>query len=183
MNPNPLDRPPSRLRVFIAMSLDGYIAGVDDDLSWLPPPVEGADFGYDAFMSGIGALLMGRRTFDVVAAFDPWPYGDRPVLVATHRHLPKTAHAEAIVGELTTLIECAKTAAKGRDVYLDGGQLIRQALDASLVDELIVSIVPVVLGKGVPLFAGAEHQHALELVRSEAFQNGLVQLTYRPRGA
>jgi dihydrofolate reductase len=176
-------RMPGRVRVFIAASLDGFIAGPDDDLSWLPPPEED-DHGYAAFMADVGALLMGRRTHDVVAGFTgAWPYGERPVLVATRRPLtPRAPTVRAVSGTIAAMVAEARAAADGRDVYLDGGDLIRQTLDAGLVDELIVSIIPVVLGAGHPLFAGVGRPHRLELVHTAA-KPTLVQLTYRPRAA
>lgn len=174
---------PGRVRVFIATSLDGFIAGPDDDLSWLPPP--GADdHGFAAFMAAVGALLIGRRTHDVVAGFaGAWPFEERPVLVATRRPLtPKAPTIRAVAGPIADLVAEARAAAGDRDVYLDGGDLIRQGLDAGLVDELTVSVVPVVLGAGVPLCAGAARRHALALVSADA-KPSLVQLTYRPRDA
>ncbi|HLT38903.1 MAG TPA: dihydrofolate reductase family protein [Enhygromyxa sp.] len=173
-----------RLRVFIASSLDGFIAGPDDDLSWLPQPSSepGGDFGYGAFMAEVGALLMGRRTFDVVLGFGgEWPYGERPVLVTTHRPLPSSApaSARAVSGSITELVEAAREAAGGRDVYIDGGDLIRQALDAELIDELVVTLIPVILGAGHPLFAGAQRRHALELIEHTAHAGGLISLRYR----
>ncbi len=167
-----------RVRVFIACSLDGFIAGDDDDLSWLPDSPE--DHGYDAFMAEVGALLIGRGTFDVASGFDPWPYGDRPVLVATTRPMvvPGPTVRE-VAGAIATLVDQARTAAGGRDVYLDGGNLIRQALDADLIDELIVTFIPVILGAGDPLFAGVAHRRHLQLV-SHRVVSGLMQGTYRP---
>lgn len=172
-----------RVRVFIASSLDGFIAGPNDDLSWLPAP-EGDDHGYAAFMAEVGALLMGRRTHDVVAGFaGEWPYGDKPVLVATRRALAaKSPTVRAVTGTIAGMVAEALETAGGRDVYLDGGDLIRQALDAGLIDELIVSVIPVVLGAGIPLFAGVTRVHALELVNTTS-KPTLVQLTYRPRAA
>lgn len=168
-----------RVRVFLACSLDGFIAGPNDDLSWLPPP--GADdHGYAAFMADVGALLMGRRTYDVVAGFSgPWPYGECPVLVATRRPLTaKAPTVRAVEGSVAELIAVARTTAAGRDVYLDGGDLVRQGLDAGLVDELTLSFVPVVLGAGHSLFAGVTRGQRLELVTSTV-DSTLAQLTYR----
>ncbi len=168
------------VRVFIACSLDGFIAGPDHDLSWLPPPGDD-DHGYRAFFAGVGALLMGRRTHDVVAGFEgPWPYEDRPVLVATRRPLtPKAASVRAVSGSITELVAAARAEAGERDVYLDGGDIIRQALDADLVDVMTVSLIPVILGAGYPLFAGVQQRRKLELVASKPGPE-LVQLTYRP---
>ncbi len=174
----------SRVRVYIATSLDGFIAGPGDDLSWLPQPSgeEPSDFGFAAFLAQIGALLMGRRTFEVVAGFEgPWPYGDTPVLVATRRALASTQPTvRALAGSVEQLVAEARAVAGARDVYLDGGALIRSALDAGLVDELTISVAPVILGAGVPLFAGASRRHALELIESRVLGAGMVQMTYRP---
>ncbi|MBK9030885.1 MAG: dihydrofolate reductase family protein [Myxococcales bacterium] len=174
----------TRVRAFLAMSLDGFIAGEDDDLSWLPTPDPAEDHGYGAFMATVGALLIGRRTLDVVLGFpDPWPYGARPVLVATHRPLPAVpATVRAVAGAIGALVEQARAVAAGGDVYLDGGELVRQALAADVLDELTVTVVPVVLGGGRPLFArGAPRP--LQLARSQAYASGLVQLCYQTRAA
>lgn len=174
----------ARVRVFIASSLDGFIAGLDDDLSWLPAPdPAGSDHGYAAFMAQVGALLMGRRTFDVVQGLGvAWPYGDRPVLVATHRPLPGARPGvRPVSGTIDQLLDLAVQEAGGRDVYLDGGDLIRAALDVGRIDELVVTLIPAVLGAGVPLFAGARQRHALQLLGAEPLPGGLVQLTLAPR--
>jgi dihydrofolate reductase len=172
-----------RVRVYIATSLDGFIAGEHDDLSWLPQPdpEHADDHGYAAFMASVGALLMGRRTYEVVRGFGAWPY-ERPVLVASTRPLaqPMPTGARAVRGDIHAMIEEALEAAAGRDVYLDGGTLIRAALDAGLIDELIVTIVPAILGRGIPLFAGAAQRHNLQLQSSTAYRSGLVQLRYCP---
>lgn len=172
-----------RIRVFIATSLDGFIAGPGDDLSWLPKPSGDPppDFGYAAFMADIGALLMGRTTYEVVLGFGgAWPFAV-PVLVASSRPLtPPHASVRAVTGEIGALLEQARAAAGGRDVYLDGGTLIRQASDAGLIDELTLTLVPVVLGAGTPLFAGVEQRRRFALVSSEALPDDLVQIRYRP---
>lgn len=179
------------VRVFIACSLDGFIAGPGDDLSWLPPPdPSGEDYGYGAFMAETAALLMGRRTYDVVAGFDPWPYGETPVFVATSRPLAAGPGPEpergavpptvrAVTGTPAELLAAVQAAAPG-PVYLDGGALIRSFLAAGLVDRLVVSVVPVVLGAGLPLFAGTEGQVALALQDVRSYPTGLVQLEYVP---
>ncbi|KIG19318.1 Dihydrofolate reductase [Enhygromyxa salina] len=179
---------PSRVRVFIATSLDGFIAGPNDDLSWLPQPSGDPppDYGYNAFIAEVGALLMGRNTYDVVAGFEgAWPYGELPVLVATGRPLTGApASVKAVAGDIHSLVDQARAAAGEADVYLDGGNLIRQALDAELVDELIITVVPVILGGGASLFAGVGQRRrlALESVeRLEPHECELVQLRYRAR--
>ena len=126
---------------------------------------------------------MGRRTYDVVRGFDvPWPYGDRPVLVATHRPLdegaPKTVRR--VEGTIQELIAEAKRSANGKDVYLDGGVMIRQACAAGLVDDLTISVAPVALGSGYPLFAGLESSYSMTVKGLYRFPGGMVQLRLAP---
>ena len=163
------------------MSRDGFIAGTDDDLSWLPDGHAGEDYGYDAFIAGVGAILMGRRTHDVVAGFGiDWPYGDTPVLVATHRPLDTDEPSvRAVSGTAAELVAEARAVAGNRDVYVDGGLLIQQVLDAGLLDEMIVTVIPVDLGEGVPLLAGDEQWTRLGLESSETFPSGVEQRSYR----
>lgn len=171
------------VRVFIATSLDGFIAGEDDDLSWLPHPEPGGeDYGYGALMAQTVAILMGRRSYDVIAGFDgEWPYDDVPVFVATSRPLdPAAPTVQAVQGDSAADLVAAVQAQVGAGgLYVDGGELIRSLLDAGLVDELTITIIPVILGRGIPLFAGAAMRHQLELVGSEHYDNGFVQVRYR----
>ena len=129
-------------------------------------------------------MLMGRATFDTVHAFDgPWPYGDTPILVATNRPLPQDAPASVVAGsgDIETLCQRAQEmAGEDLDVYVDGGGIIRQALDAGLLSELIVTIVPTVLGQGHSLFAGASARHELTLVSSTPYGARMVQLRMTP---
>jgi dihydrofolate reductase len=174
----------SKVRVFIASSLDGFIAGPNDELDWLPSVNSEVEDTFTPFMSGIGALLMGRRTYEVARGFDgPWPYGDTPVLVVTKQALGGApASVSSVSGEVATLVKVAKSAAGERDVYVDGGMLIRSTLDAGLIDEMTVTLVPIVLGQGIPLFAGCFRRHALGLVSSRPIGGGLIQVTYDVRG-
>ena len=122
-------RVPGSVRVFIACSLDGFIAGPNDDLSWLPE-TQGDDHGFRAFLEGISALLMGRATYRVVEGFGgEWPFGERPVFVATTRPLePAAPTVHAVSGTPAELLAAVREVTAG-DVYLDGGNLIRQFLD------------------------------------------------------
>jgi dihydrofolate reductase len=169
----------SKLRVFIAASLDGFIAGPNDELDWLPGHSDIEDT-FTPFMAQIGALLMGRRTYDVVCSLpDPWAYGDTPVLVPTSRPLtPLHNSIRAVQGSIEEVVTAARQAAAGRDVYVDGGTLIRSALDAGLIDEIALTTVPVILGAGIPLFAGSTHRRSFTLRESRHIGGGLVQSTY-----
>lgn len=168
-----------KVRVFIASSLDGFIAGPDDDLSWLPAD-GGEDHGYDEFMATTAALVIGRTTYDVVLGFDEWPYPDIPVFVATSRPLdPVAPTVHAVGGEPDRILAAVRAVTDG-NIYLDGGVLIRQFMAAGLIDELTVTIVPVVLGAGSPLFAGLAERRRLTLIGSRSYPSGLVTLHYRP---
>jgi len=173
-----------RVQVYCGCSLDGFIAGEGDDLSWLPDPPDGDDGGFGAFMAGIGAILMGRRTYDILAGFDAelWPYGEVPMLVATHRPLdPIRPTIRAVEGSIESLVQAAGEVAGERGVYLDGGILVREALDAGLVDEITVTVVPAILGRGVPLFTGAATRRTLERTAVRPIDGGMTQLVYRVR--
>ena len=169
------------VRVFVACSLDGFIAGRDNDLSWLPPPENGDDYGYDALLAQTSAILMGRGTYDVAAHFAHWPYAETPVFVATTRALePVVPTVRAISGTPHELLSIVGEDTDG-GIYLDGGTLIRSFLDDNAVDELTVTVVNAILGEGIPLFAGATRPHRLKrLIGSTEYQNGLVQPRYTP---
>ena len=182
----------SKVLVYVASSLDGFIAGPGDDLSWLPEDeeIDIADsdpeaLQYEEFIAGVGALLMGRTTYDVVRGFGvDWPYGDRPVLVATSRPLddgaPETVRA--VTGEIGALVAEAKEAAGGLDVYLDGGTLIGQAADAGLIDELTITIAPVALGSGHPLFGAMQGRYRMRIVSHHTYSAGMMQVRAVRRG-
>lgn len=184
----------SRVRVYLGCSLDGFIAGPDDDLSWLdevsaigpegaPEPSGALEFG--AFMADVGALLMGRRTYDVLTRLlkeHPWPYGETPVLVVTHRPLVEVARptVRPVAGDIEAVVAQARSVAGEGDVYLDGGDLVRQALDAGLVDEMTLTVLPIVLGAGTRLFDGIASPTRLEFVAQHRY-GAAIQITARPR--
>ena len=178
----------SRVRVYLGCSLDGCVAGPDHDLSFLtehaPPPDAdtGGGLSFEQFLGQVGALLMGRRTYQVLLDYDAWHYGDRPVLVATHHALPpapKGGKAWAVQGPIEKLVAEAKAAASGRDVYLDGGDLVRQGLDAGLVDELCLTFLPVILGRGIRLWEGLQNRNDLKFEPPTPHGGGMVQVTAR----
>jgi dihydrofolate reductase len=182
----------SRVRVYIACSIDGFIAGPGGDLSWLPGPEADAGaadpeaLGFEDFMATVGALLMGRATYDAVRGFGvPWPYGERPVLVASSRPLDGDAPATVrrVEGSIQQLIAQARQAAGDEDVYLDGGAVIRQAADARLIDELTVTMAPIALGSGHPLFAGLTQRYPLEIRSCHRHLGGMLQLRMVPTGS
>jgi len=166
--------------VFVGVSLDGQIARADGGLDWLPHDTT-EDHGFHAFMATIDALVMGRKTYDVVREFEgAWAYGKTPVYVLSHRDLepaPSGAIVERISG--TPAEVAAALDKKGiRRVYVDGGATIQQFLVAGLVDQVIVTWVPVLIGEGIPLFGATSRDIPLRHVATRTFPSGLVQSEY-----
>jgi dihydrofolate reductase len=165
--------------VYIATSLDGFIAREDGALDWLAPmQVDGEDYGYADFAAGIDALVLGRSTYDSVLAFPEWPFAGKRVCVLTRRPL-SPRHGEAVhAGSLLPLLQTL-----GREgvcsVYLDGGQAIRLGLREGVVDRLTLNVVPVLLGRGRPLFDADVPASAWHLEDTRAYPSGLVQSRYR----
>lgn len=174
-----MPRPP-HCAVFIAASLDGYIALPDGSVKWLDAVrLDGEDYGFDAFFASVDTLLMGRLTWETVLRLGEWPYQGKRVVVLTHRPA-EGRHGERFrAGEPAELL--AQLGAEGaRRVYVDGGQVISQFLRAGLVDELTLSVIPTILGRGIRLFQGELPRRALRLASSHVFPSGLVQLRYAP---
>lgn len=176
MSDEPSTRP--RCSVFVAASLDGYIARADGSVDWLSVVERpGEDYGYRRFFDTVDALVMGRNTYETVAERDPWPYAGTPCLVLTRRPAAPREGVRFLAATPETVVD--RLAGEGaRRVYVDGGNVIRQFLAARLIDDFTLSLIPVVLGGGIPLFgaAGPERPLALESVRS--WSSGLCQLRY-----
>lgn len=169
--------------VFIATSLDGYIARVDGSIDWLTrfTDPDGSDYGFSEFMSRVDCLLMGRLTFESVLAFPEWPYKDKPVFVLSRslKALPEAfkGRAEIVSGPLPALV--AALGARGyKNIYVDGGATIRSLLAEDLIDEITISRVPVLLGAGRPLFGPAHAELAFRHLGTEVFRDGLIKSRY-----
>lgn len=166
--------------VFIATSLDGFIARQDGSLDWLPAD-GGEPHGYDEFIATVDAIVMGRKTFEKVLTFKAWPYGKTPVFVLTTRPLPLNPR---LLGSVETMAdrppEVVRRLARAglHRLYLDGGRTIQGFLRAGVVDEITITRVPVLLGGGVPLFGALPADVRLRHVDTRAFPSGLVQTTY-----
>lgn len=174
-----------RCSVYIAASLDGYIAGPNGSLEWLEsiPPLDDEDYGYSDFTADVDTLVMGRNTYEAVAAMDvDWPY-EMPVMVLTSRTLDVPADLKErvfpVAGDPHTLIASLGEAG-ARHVWIDGGAAITSFLNASLIDRLIITTVPILLGGGAPLFGPLANERKLQLISSASFDNGLTQATYVP---
>lgn len=169
--------------VYIAASLDGFIAGPNDDLSFLKRVErEGEDYGYAAFSSAIDTVIMGRRTYEwVTREVGPAVYdeGSNDVYVITRTPQPTRGKTKFYQGDVEVLIQQLK-AAPGKDIFCDGGaMLIDSMLKENLIDEMIISVIPVLLGNGTRLFKEGRPEHDMQLLESKAFESGLVQLHYQ----
>lgn len=169
--------------VFIATSLDGFIARPDGSLDWLIRPEHaGEDHGYDTFIRDIDAIVMGRGTYQSVLAFDAWPY-DRPVLVLS-RMLAASPVPEALRGKVTFADLTPQAAMDQLErqgaarVYVDGGQIVQAFLGAGLVTDIVLSRLPVLIGRGRSLFGALDRDVALVHQATTSFPSGLVQSRY-----
>ena len=169
--------------VFIATSLDGYIADKDGGLDWLQsiPNPENLDMGWVDFIERIDAIVMGRNTFDMVCSFDcDWPYS-KPVFVLSNsmKSIPDEyeGKAEPIKGSLSAVIETIHQ--KGhKHLYIDGGLTVQGFLKEDLIDEMVITVIPTLLGGGTPLFGELPKQMEFEHLKTEVFLNAIVQNHY-----
>jgi len=173
-----------KVSVFVATSMDGYIAREDNSIDWLENLEANGDqdYGYHEFISNIDAILMGRNTFDVVKKLKDWSYNGMPIFVLTHHpldlHPGKYTNVHPIQGEPRQVL--ADLEKRGfNHLYIDGGKTITEFLSASLVDEMIITRIPILLGKGIPLFGSLEKEIKLELKSTIDFKDGLIQNTYK----
>ena len=165
--------------IFIGTSLDGFIARVNGDLDFLPPG-GGEPHGYDEFITTVDALVIGRKTYETVLTFDTWPYGEKPVFVLSTRTLaytPLGSVVERMSGDPAEIV--SQLDARGiRHVYVDGGITIQRFLQAGLIQHLIITRVPVLIGTGIPLFGALQRDIALRHVATRQYASGLVQSEY-----
>ncbi len=165
--------------VFIGTSVDGFIARANGDLDFLPPG-GGEPHGYDEFMVTVDALVIGRKTFETVLTFDTWPYAEKPAFVLSTRPLatpPLGAVVERMSGPPADIV--SQLAARGiRHIYVDGGVTIQRFLQAGLIQRLIITRVPVLIGTGVPLFGALPRDIPLKHVATRQYASGLVQSEY-----
>jgi dihydrofolate reductase len=159
--------------------MDGCIARSDGGLDWLIgiEQVLNEDYGFHAFMASIDSLVMGRGTYEVAASVETWPYLGKRVVVLSNTLTSICEHAELASGDIHAVV--AKLHADGiKHIYVDGGKTISQFLNAGLVDDMTLTIVPVVLGSGIRLFHDVNRDIKYDLVSSQSYANGLVQLRY-----
>ena len=182
-----------KISVYIATSLDGFIAREDGALDWLPgtdgteaglekPDGSREDYGYQALMDSVDVLVMGRHSYEMVLSFGDWPYGDKRVVVLSHQAIPipptiadTVSASSASPQEVVTQLQQEGL----QHIYVDGGKTIQGFLRAGLIQELIITRIPVLIGQGIPLFGPLVQDIKLEHLNTQAYANGLVQSHYR----
>lgn len=169
--------------IYIATSIDGYIARKDGDIDWLMeiPNPENNDFGFSAFMKEMDGIIMGRRTFEQVVSFGQWLYA-KPVFVLSNsmKSVPSKFEnkVEIVSGSLASIIDSLNK--KGYvNLYIDGGKTIQSFLKQNLIDEIIITMIPIILGSGIPLFAEMDIEIKMRHVETEIYNNTLVKSRYK----
>lgn len=174
-----------KIILFIATSLDGLIATPSGGVDWL---FTDQDYGYSDFVSTVDTVIMGRKTYEKVLEFGDYPYADMTSYVVTRSpsiQQPETGRIIRVESSLTSLVEPLKQAS-GKDIWLvGGGELVRTFLQQKWIDQMILSIHPVILGQGIPLFpphvdsTASEPHHWFTLESTQHFDTGLVQISYQ----
>ncbi len=177
---------PVKCSIYIGASVDGFIAGPDGDIEWMERPEystpEAGDYGYQAFASTVDALVMGRHTYEKMLTFTTWSYGEMPIVVlsSTTPDVPPALRQRILLeqGEPRQVVE--RLAARGfQHLYIDGGVTIQRFLHAGLIDEMTITHLPVLLGRGIPLFGATGRELQLRHLGTETFANGFVQTRYQ----
>lgn len=169
--------------VFMAMSLDGYVARRDGGLDWLMKhQTEGEDHGYDAFMASVDGLVMGRGSFETVAGFDEWPY-QKPVIVMSHTltdaDIPATLRSKVRLSAQTPDALMHELEVEGWSrAYVDGGKIVTSFLQAGLIADITLTHIPMLIGEGLPLFGALDRDIDLKHIETRSFPSGLVGSRY-----
>jgi dihydrofolate reductase len=168
-----------RFRIFIAQSLDGYIARPDGAIDWLRPSAP-VDYGYESFLAEIGTVVMGRKSYELARSFGEWPYPSARGLVITSQALDDMPPNVTRVGADVTRLVTALRASGGKDVWIMGGAMtIGAFLEAQAIDRIDLFTIPILLGYGVPLFSGGRPETQLKFVSTQTYDKGLVRLSYQ----
>ena len=171
--------------VFIETSLDGFIARKGGELDWLDAAnamvPDGEDCGYRTFMESIDVLVMGRKTYEQVLSFGEWPYGRKRVIVLSRNTIEIADQLSQTVSHSSESPQelCDRLSKEGaKRLYIDGGNTIQRFLTEGLINDLTITIIPVILGSGIPLFSNLTKDILLNHVATTTYDFGFVQLTY-----
>ncbi|MBV8252698.1 MAG: dihydrofolate reductase [Chitinophaga sp.] len=172
-----------KLKLYIAVTLDGYIATKDGNIDWLLnfPNEEDTDYGYAEFLEGVDVTLMGNQTYKhVLQLADPFPYVDLTNYIFTRNaNITIAPYVHFVDGDIVKFVKDLK-AKPGKDIWLIGGSQINAAmLEADLIDEMHIAQFPLTLGTGIPLFGGEQHLHHFELAHLKKYKNGVLELRYK----
>lgn len=167
--------------LYIAASLDGYIAKPNDDLSFLSiVQKEGEDYGYTDFVNAVDTVILGRKTYDwVMKQVSEFPHAQKNTYIITRTPRPNVGSTHFYTGSLKALIKSLKSK-EGKNIFIDGGaEVVNELLKQNLIDEFIISIVPVLVGDGIKLFQDGRPEQKLQLLETKQFESGLTQLHYK----
>lgn len=169
-----------KLILYIAMSLDGYIAKPNDDLSFLSVvEKEGEDYGHADFVSTIDTVIMGRKTYDWVTKQVDFPHAEKNAFILTRTARPRIGNTVFYTGALSDLVRKLKVE-EGQNIFCDGGaEVVNELLMNDLIDEFIISVIPVLVGNGIKLFKDGRPEQKLKLVSVKSFDTGLTQLHFK----
>lgn len=175
----------TKVSVFIATSLDGFIARKNGDIDWLDDAnatvPEGEDCGYQAFMASVDVLIMGRKTYEQVLSFGEWPYGQTRVIVLSQSPIKFPEHLPTCIAhspETPPMLYNRLAKEGAQHLYIDGGVTIQRFLAAGLIDKLTITVIPILLGDGIPLFGSLAKDLQLTHLSSHTYDFGFVQLKY-----
>jgi dihydrofolate reductase len=168
------------LILYIAASLDGYIAKPNDDLSFLSVvEKDGYDYGYSDFLSTVDTVILGRKTYDWVTKQTDFPHADKNTYVFTRTKKPDVGKTVFYTGNMADLVRKLKSE-NGKNIFCDGGaQIVNELLRDDLIDEFIISVIPVLVGSGTRLFRDDRPELKLKLVSAKTYDTGLIQLHYK----
>lgn len=173
------------VKLYIATSLDGFIARENGSIDWLTEYDNNpeTDYGYSEFYSSIGTVLMGRKTYEQVLGFGSWPYKEKKSYIFTRQKKPlcRESNVEFVSGNIREFVHQLKESTE-EDIWLVGGsQLIKAFIEENFVQDLIIFVVPKILGSGIPLFDHIGKEIRLKTLRVEKYENGLVRMEYEVR--
>ena len=169
------------IKLYIAMSVDGFIADEQGGVAWLEAAAApDTDYGYGDFLNSVDSLIMGRRTYDQVLGFGPWPYTSKQTFIITHQPPAENPHnATFLGGDIRDVVRTIEQTGSGDTWLVGGGELIAEFRRYQLIDEYHLAMPPILLGAGIPLFPGNLPREDLELLDSRSFPGGFVSMIYR----
>ncbi|MCH9621705.1 MAG: putative protein YyaP [Chlamydiia bacterium] len=172
-----LKRP--KILIYIACSIDGFIARQDGSIDWLEEGHTGnEDYGFKKFMKSVDAVIMGKNTYEVISKFDEWPYPDKKVIVLSSSLNKIRKEAKVYNKQLDNLLNTLHTEGINH-VWVDGGITLSKFINDGLIDEITITKIPVILGSGIPLFNSIKKEQRIDLINAQSYPSGLVQLKYK----